>query len=115
MYLAGVYEATGPNGGQTSHRETLLIGEWRKHWYLHEFLVTQFAGGMDEYKKDHFLSVKLSAAQLRKAIAAVETGEIKPQPGEEPGRDLALFQTALAWLEAPEEEEKRAVYYEAND
>jgi hypothetical protein len=107
MYLGGVCEAAGP----TPHRETLLFGEWRKHWELHVYLVTQFAGGMDEYRKDHFISFRLSAAQLRKATAALETGELRQRAGH----DVAIFQTALAWLEAPEDEEMRAVYYEAND
>jgi hypothetical protein len=69
---------------------------------------------MDEYKKTHILSVKLSASQLQTAIAAIRAGEIGREPGQSVGEDLAIFMNALAWLEASEGE-KRAVYYEAND
>jgi hypothetical protein len=111
MYLGGVCENGKPNGEQP---EPLLFSQWRKHWPLHEYLASQFAGGMDEYGKTHFLSIRLSAIQLQKVIAAIEAGELKSYPGESAYEDITVFQTALAWLEASEGE-TRAVYYEAND
>jgi len=109
MYLGGVCEVGEPNG-----EPPRLFGQWRKHWPLHTYIVTQFAGGMDEYNKTHGLSVRLSASQLQTMIAALREGEIRPYPGQSAGQDLAIFQNVLAWLEASEGEE-RAVYYEAND
>ena len=109
MYLGGVCEV-GERNGELSR----FFGQWRKHWPLHTYIVTQFAGGMDEYNKTHGLSVRLSASQLQTTIAARRAGEIRPYPGQSAGQDLAIFQNALAWLEASEGEE-RAVYYEAND
>jgi hypothetical protein len=111
MYLGGVCENGEPNGEQA---EPLLFSQWRKHWPLHEYLVSQFAGGMEEYEKTHILSVRLSASQLQKVITAIKTGELKPHPGQSAYGDITVFQTALAWLEASEGE-TRAVYYEAND
>ena len=61
MHLCGVTDDGDPNGEEA---EPLLFSEWRKHWPLHEYVVSQFAGGMDEYKKTHILSISLSASQL---------------------------------------------------
>jgi hypothetical protein len=109
MYLGGVCEVGEPND-----EPSRLFGQWRKHWPLHTYIVTQFAGGMDEYNKTHGVSVRLSASQLQTAIAALRAGEIRPYPGESAGQDMAIFQNALAWLEASEGEE-RDVYYDAYD
>jgi hypothetical protein len=109
MYLGGVCEVGEPNGEPLQ-----FFGQWRKHWPLHTYIVTQFAGGIDEYNKTHVLSVRLSVSQLRTAIAALRAGEIRPYPGQSASQDLAAFQAALGWLEASEEK-LRAVYYAAND
>jgi hypothetical protein len=42
MYLIGAEQETD---------EPVYFGEWRKHWPLHEYLVTRFARGMEEYKR----------------------------------------------------------------
>jgi hypothetical protein len=105
MFLGGVCEAS---------KECRLFGQWRKHWPLHTYIVTQFAGGMDKYRETHFITVKLSASQLDTAYGALLRGEIERYPDRSLWDDSGIFADALAWLEASDGR-KRAVYYEAND
>lgn len=128
MDLVGVREVPGVEDKAAPQRRPRQFATWRKHWGLHAYVVKQFAGGMDEYDKHHFLTVKLAADDLRRIIAAIETGEVWPQPkpvgydhalarkyGVEITPDIDAFRDALAWLEALDEGATRTVYYGAND
>lgn len=97
--------------------ELFELGYWRKHPNLHGYIVQTFADGKDECQK-----IDLSADDMRKIIAAVEAEELPEttgfffgkSDGSEKAEDLTIFREALAWLEAPDEEAWRSVYYQAS-
>ena len=92
----------------------LDLGYWRKHPDLHGYIVQTFAGGADKCQE-----IKLDAAALRKAIAAVEAGELPHTEGfffgtsadDPPETDLEILRAALTWLEAGA---SRSVWYRAS-
>ena len=101
---------------------TLNLGRWRKHWALHDYIVSQFPEG--EYK------VELDSDKLREIADHVKCGKlVDPDDGEEMPhyksvyefhrepeqvkRTVETFTKAADWLDR-NDNFWRSVYYEGS-
>lgn len=95
----------------------LRLGYWRKHPNLHGYIVETFADGVDECQ-----DIELSREDIVKILHAIESKELPEtsgfffgsSDGSETLQDLAIFQKALAWLDAKAKGESRDVIYRAS-
>jgi hypothetical protein len=123
MYLNGErYFMDGPatEGGEFRRKaEIYELGYWRKHPNLHGYMVQTFADGKDECQE-----IALDKDRLLEIIAAVRARELPHTVGfffgasdgsdEEAANDIAVFQSALAWLQVKEKGVWRSVSYRAS-
>jgi hypothetical protein len=125
MYLSGRKTPLGFKGNKQEQdgfvvSEIVLdIGYWRKHPNLHGYIVETFAYGVDECQK-----IVLSNDYLKQIIAAIKANELPETEGfffgtseegeEQRTYDIAIFEKAVAWVDAQPEDEWRDVYYQAS-
>jgi hypothetical protein len=122
MYLTGekfVMSLKLQEDGFRLRSKTLELGYWRKHPNLHGYIVQTFAGGKDECQE-----IDLGVPQFRAIIAAVKAQELPDTAGfffgvsdssqERMEEDIAIFEKALAWLEADEPGVVRFIKYRAS-
>lgn len=118
MYLTGekhFIERPRRRGDLKSHRFDL--GYWRKHPNLHNYIVSRFAGRMDDGHE-----IELSAGDLEQILSAVEQRQLPHTEGvffgksseSERTRDIQIISDALKWLNASTESEHRSVCYQAS-
>jgi hypothetical protein len=82
---------------------TLELGYWRKHPDLHGYIVQQFAGGVDECQE-----IPLTVENIRQIIATIKAKQLPhtegfffgSSDGSEDAKSVAIFERALAWLDA---------------
>jgi hypothetical protein len=99
--------------------ELIDLGYWRKHPNLHGYIVQIFADGVDECQE-----IPLDAEQIRQIMRAVKDKALPHTTGfffghsegttAERKEDLDIFQGALDWLAAPENDTIRTVSYQAS-
>jgi hypothetical protein len=122
MYLTGekfVMSLKLQEDGFRLRSKTLELGYWRKHPNLHGYIVQTFAGGKDKCQE-----IDLGVPQLRAIIAAVKAQQLPDTTGfffgvsdssqERMEEDIAIFEKALAWLEADEPGVVRFIKYRAS-
>lgn len=125
MYLTGekrLWADRGPGkdltqDGYKVESVHLELGYWRKHPNLHGYIVTNFAGGVDECQ-----DIDLGEGNLEELIAAVADGELPrtsgfffgESDGSEKDGDLRILRAALAWLRTEEDGVARSVTYRAS-
>jgi hypothetical protein len=92
------------------------LAYWRKHPNLHGYIVEHFASGNDNSQP-----IGLSTACIKDILAAIENDCLPDIEGFSSGEsaaaekleDIAIFTEILAWLETPDEDVIRSVYYQA--
>jgi len=138
MYLRGEKFVWGCEQGRAKEdgfevaRRELELGYWRKHPNLHGFIVDTFADGVDECQE-----ISLGKDELKLIIDTIRAGKLREKtrtgfffgtsyfPGEktEEGKSyddeldenaVKVFENALAWLTAEDEECSRTVHYRAS-
>ena len=103
--------------GYEVRSKILGLGYWRKHANLHGYIVTTFAGGIDNCKAIH-----LGEAAIEKIIDAVARNDLPHtegfffgvSDGTEKDEDLKIFTAALTWLRAPEQGVFKSIHYRAS-
>ena len=123
MYLNGERYFMGrpprEAGKITVKAEIYDLGYWRKHPNLHGYIVQTFADGVDECQE-----IALGEERLAQIIEAVRAKELPHTIGfffgasegtdDEAAEDIAILQSALAWLRVKEEGIWRSVSYRAS-
>lgn len=91
----------------------LKLGEWRKHWALHNFIVDRFAAGDDVWGRP----IELDAAGLREIAKVVEDGKLV-----DPDDGMDHYKSVYAHHREPEQVRETvdtlrnaATWVEAND
>ena len=123
MYLTGekfVMNAELKEDGFRLRSKSVELGYWRKHPNLHGYIVQTFADGKDECQ-DIYLG---GSERIRTIIAAIKTRELPDTTGfffgvsdesqEQIDQDVAIFESAIAWLETEEPGIFRSVVYRAS-
>jgi hypothetical protein len=103
--------------GYEVRSKILRLGYWRKHPNLHGYIVTTFAGGIDNCKPIH-----LDEADIEKTIDAVARDDLPHtegfffgvSDGTEKDETIRIFTAVLTWLRTEEHMVFRSVHYQAS-
>jgi hypothetical protein len=98
----------------------LELAYWRKHPNLHGYIVQTFAGGVDKCQ-----DIPLTVEDLKKILNAIKEEDLPytegfffgSSDGTEKEGDIAIFESAINWLEKQDTEnsgETRSVFYVAS-
>jgi hypothetical protein len=93
MYLSGSKTFHGRWGtpsrmedGLPVEKVVVTLGYWRKHWPLHNFIVGEFAEGVDECQE-----IELTFGQINEIIDAVKEGKLEYDTGDYSQDEIAEY------------------------
>jgi hypothetical protein len=95
----------------------LELGYWRKHPNLHGYIVTNFAGGVDECQE-----IELTVENLEQTLKAVVNDVLPETSGfffgksepEDKEPSIEIIEKAIEWLKTTEDGVSRSVIYRAS-